>query len=78
MDLLNFFLKGGVKQLNEEVLFPVVLGIVEHSQDHILHKPVSPALRHLEDQLGKVGGVGLKQVEKMLVGLVEWNTDQHR
>ena len=71
MGLLNFFLQSCVKQLDEQVLFPVVLGVVKHSQDDILHKPVCPALRHLKDQLGKVGGVGLKQVEKMLVCLVE-------
>ena len=67
--VLYLFLEGRVKELDEEVLFPVVLGVVEHCQDHILHEPVGTVLRHLKDQLGKVVWMCLQQVEKMLVCL---------
>ena len=67
--LLYLFLQCCIKELDEQVLFPVVLGIVEHSEHYVLQEPVCPALRHLKDQLGKVSGVGLKEIEEMLIGL---------
>lgn len=56
---LYLFLESSVKQFDEQILLPVVLGIVEHRQDDILHEPVSLVLGHLKDELGKVCGVGL-------------------
>lgn len=79
VDSLYFFLQCSIKELDEQVLFPVVLGIVEHSQDDIFHKPVGPVLRHLKYQFGKVGGVSLKKIEEVLVGLrMEKTTTQVR
>ena len=66
---LNLLLECRVKELDEQVLLPVVLCVVEHRQDHVLHEPVGPVLRHLKDQLRKVGWVSLQEVEKMLVRL---------
>ncbi len=58
-----------MKELNEEVLFSVVLSIVKNSQNNILHKPVRPILWHLENQLCKVVWIRLKKVEQMLICL---------
>ena len=67
--LLDLFLQCCIEQLDEKVLFSVVLSVVEHSEHDILQETVCPALWHLEDQLGKVSGMGLKEVEEMLIGL---------
>ena len=50
-------------------MFPVVLGIVKHGQHNILQESVCSALWHLKDELGKVDGVSLKEIEEMLIGL---------
>lgn len=68
---LNLLLECGVEEFDEEILFSVVLCVVEHRQDDVLHKPVGPVLRHLKDQLGEITWVGLKEVEQMLIGLQE-------
>ena len=71
---LNLLLESRDEELDKQVLLPVVLCIVEHSQNHILHEPVGPVLRHLKDELGKVVGVGLQKVEQMLISLSKENT----
>ena len=50
-------------------MLPVVLSIVEHSQYDVLHESVCLVLGHLEDELGKVDGVGLEEIEQVLIVL---------
>ena len=69
INLLDLFLQCCIEELDKQVLFSIILCIVEHSEHNVLQKPVCPALRHLKDQLGKVNGVRLKEVEEMLIGL---------
>ena len=68
---LDLLLQCCIEQLDEQVLLSVVLGVVEHGQNDVLHEPVCLVLRHFKDQLGKVDRVSLKEIEEMLVGLEE-------
>ena len=61
--------KRSLKQPHQKVLLTGVLSIVQYCEDHVLHELVRSAGGHLKDQLGKVAGVGLQQVEQVLVGL---------
>ena len=49
MHSLNLLLESSVKELDEQVLFPVILSVVEHRQNHILHEPIGSVLGHLKD-----------------------------
>ena len=66
---LYLFTECSLKQLDEQVLLSVVLCIVEHGQDHVLHEPVGLVLRHLKQQLSQVDRMSLEQVEQVLVVL---------
>ena len=67
-DSLNLLFQGGPEQLEQQVLLALVGAVVEEGEDDGLHELGGFALRHLEDELGQVGGVGLQQVEEVLVG----------
>lgn len=66
---LNLLLESSVKELDQQVLLPIVLSVVEHGQNHVLHESIGTVLRHLKDQLSKVVWVGLQEVEQMLISL---------
>ena len=67
--LLYLFPECSLKQLDEQVLLSVVLCIVEHSQDHVLHESVGLVLRHLKQQLSQIDRMCLEQTEQVLVVL---------
>ena len=75
--LLNLLLQCSLKQFGQQELLPVILGVIEHSENHILHESVGLALRHLEDQFRKVVWIGLEEVEEMLVSL-QWQKVAYR
>lgn len=45
------------------------MGVVEYSENHVLHETVCLALGHLKDKPGKVVRLCLQEVEQMLVAL---------
>lgn len=59
MGLRHFFPEGGLEQFDQQILFTVVLGIVEHSENDVLHKTCRLALRHFKNQLGKITRISL-------------------
>lgn len=58
--LLDLLLKGSFEELSQQVLLSLVGGVVIQGEDHRVHELCGFILWHLEDQLGKICGVGLK------------------
>lgn len=58
--VLDFLLEGGLKEPQEQVLLSLVGCIVVEGEDHRVHELGGLVLGHLENQLGQIGGVGLK------------------
>lgn len=59
--LLDLFLQGGLEELEQKVLLPLVGGIVVQGEDDGVHELGGLVLWHLEDQLGQVGRVCLEK-----------------
>ena len=64
-----FLLQCLLEEVEQEELLARVGGVVVEGEDDRFHELGGAALRHLKDELGQVGGVGLQQVEQVLVGL---------
>lgn len=67
--LRDFFPESSLKQFDQQILFTMILSIVEHSQNDILHETCRLALWHFKNQLGKITRVSLQDVEQMLIAL---------
>lgn len=58
---LDLLLQGGLEELGQQVLLPLVGGVVIQREDHRVHELGGFVLRHLKDQLGEIRRVGLRR-----------------
>lgn len=59
-DSLDLLLQCRLEELEQQVLLPLVGGIVVQREDHRVHELCGFILGHLENELGQVGRVGLQ------------------
>lgn len=59
--VLDLLLERGLKEPQEQVLLSLVGRIVVEGEDHRVHELGGLVLGHLKNQLGQIGGVGLKR-----------------
>lgn len=58
--LLDLLLERRLKEPQEQVLLPLVGGVVVQCEDDGVHELGGLVLGHLKNQLCQIGGVGLK------------------
>lgn len=64
-DSLDLLLQRRLEELEQQVLLPLVGGVVVQREDHRVHELGGFILGHLEDELGQVGRVGLQRDKRV-------------
>lgn len=59
--VLDLLLERRLEEPQQQVLLSLVGGVVVKREDHRVHELGGLVLGHLKDQLGQIGGVGLKR-----------------
>lgn len=59
--VLDLLLERRLEEPQQQVLLALVGGIVVEGEDHRVHELGGLVLGHLKNQLGQIGGVGLKR-----------------
>ena len=59
--LLDLLLQGSFEELEQQVLLSLVRGVVIQGEDYRIHELCGFILGHLENQLGQIRGIGLKE-----------------